>query len=73
MNYTIYESTIERPVLKLIKSVLNNVSNAFTFNEDLHHIDEEKFQVSIEVSQKRITKILLILSLMLTFLASLLL
>ena len=73
MNYTIYESTIERPVLKLIKSVLNNVSNAFTFNEDLHHIDDEKFQVPIEVSQKRITKILLILSLMLTFLASLLL
>ena len=52
--------------------LLNTVNNAFTINEDLH-INEEKFQVPIELSQKRIPKILLILSLMLTFLASLLL
>ena len=65
-------SEIERPVLKLIKSLLNTLNDAFTFSEDLRHIDDEKFQVPIEVSQKRITKILLILSMMLTFLASLL-
>ena len=64
-------SAIERPVLKLIKNVLNTLNNAFTFNEDHRHIDDEKYQVPIEVSKQRITKILLILSLLLAFLTSL--
>ena len=67
------DTTIERPVLKLIKSALNTMNNTFTFYEDLHHIDEEKTKVPIEVSQKRITKTLLVLSSMLTCLAFLLL
>ena len=65
-------SAIERPVIKLIRSVLNTLNDAFTFSEDQRHIDDEKFQVPAEVSKKRITKILFILSMMLTLLASLL-
>ena len=64
-------SAIDRPVLKLVKSVLNTLNDVFTFNEDHRHIDDEKFQVPIEVSKKRITKMLLTSSFLLAFLASL--
>ena len=62
--------SIKRPVLKLIKSVFNILNKAFTFDEDHRHIDDEKFQVSIEVSKKRITNILLVLSILMTLLGS---
>ena len=65
-------SAIERPVLKLSKSVLNTLNNAFTFSKEHRHIDDEKFQVPLEVSKKRITNILLTLSLLLNLLAFLL-
>ena len=63
--------SIKRPVLKLIKSVFNIVNKAFTFDENVRHIDDEKFQVPVEASKKLITNILLIWLLMLAFSASL--
>ena len=61
---------IKRPVLRLIRSVLNTLNKIFTFDEDHRHIDDEKFQVSIDVSKKRITNILLVLSILMTLSAS---
>ena len=61
---------INRPVLKLIRSVFNTLNNGSIFYENNCHIDDKKFQVPVEVSKKRITNILLISSLLLTLLAS---
>ena len=62
---------IERPVPKLIRSLLNIINSAFTFDENIRHIDDEKFQVPIDNTKKCITNILLISSIILTLLASL--
>ena len=57
---------------KYVETILNTLNDAFTSAEELRHIDDERFQVIIEVSRKRITNVWLVFTVLLIFWASLL-
>ena len=53
-----------------LELIVENLNNVFTFDTGELHIDNSKYQLTVEASQRRIVNILLILSVFLLFLTS---
>ena len=53
-----------------LELIVENLNNVFTFDTGELHIDNSKYQLTVEASQRRIVNILQILSVFLLFLTS---
>ena len=53
-----------------LELIVENLNNVFTFDTGELHIDNSKYELTVEASQRRIVNILLILSVFLLFLTS---